>query len=82
MLLLAATFILVAAGQLLYVVTGSSFAFYACVFMAGAAFNLPLMIMIYLYLLWWNPGKYKEYEMKKLRRERLELARAQVEKND
>ena len=54
----------------------NSIVFYVGTFMCGVLSLLPIWILVGLYLLWWNPAKYKEYEMKKLRRQRqLELER-------
>lgn len=47
----------------------NSIVFFVGTFMCGILSLLPIWILVVLYLLWWNPRKYKEYGMKKLRRE-------------
>jgi len=49
---------------------GNGYVLYVGAFVAGILSLLPLMLLVGLYLLWWNPEKYKEYEMKNRRRQR------------
>ena len=50
--------------------TNSSFIFYVGIFICGILFIYPLMLLIAVFLLWKNPQKYKEYEMKQLRKKK------------
>jgi hypothetical protein len=70
---------LVAAALYIFNVTGNWVGYYACLFVAGLAFYLPSLFLFSMLLLWWNPHKYKEYGAKKLRKERLDKERAQVD---
>ena len=67
MLIIAPAWILL--GYLLSYATGLDYFHYLGFFLAGATFHLPLALLIGLYLLWWNPSKYKEYGMKMRRRQ-------------
>ncbi len=46
-------------------------------FLAIALLLIFLRMFIPLFLIWWNPAKYKEYEMKQLR-----LKRKQEQENE
>jgi hypothetical protein len=57
----------------------SSLILYLFVFLAGMVAYWPLLGSIALFLLWWNPAKYKEYRMKQARLKRKE--ELELEKN-
>ena len=65
--LLVASFLLLSKGIVLNLIVGATIVYLVLLFSAGSAFYLPLALMINLYLLWWNPEKYKEYDRKKRR---------------
>jgi len=55
--------------------------FYVGILIATALLVQPILITLGLFLLWKNPAKYKEYDMKKRRRQRqLELEKRIDEK--
>lgn len=49
---------------------GSNVVFYLFVLLSGVTAGWPLLLSRGIFLLWWNPEKYKEYEMKEARRRR------------
>ncbi|CAN5376780.1 hypothetical protein BH10ACI2_BH10ACI2_21920 [soil metagenome] len=46
---------------------GNPFAFWGGVVISGFFLLAPIRMIFAIYLLWWNPRKYKEYEMKQRR---------------
>ena len=68
MLLFSLVFPLI--GYTLSLVLDNNLFFYFSVLFSGILIVLPSLLLLNVYLLWWNPAKYKEYSMKKRRRER------------
>jgi hypothetical protein len=52
--------------------TGSNLVFYIGIYICGVLTFIPLQILIRIFLLLVNPGKYKEYQMKQFRIKREE----------
>jgi hypothetical protein len=69
--------VLVIAGLFLSEVLDNRIIFYVSVFVSGILIFVPGLLLLNLYLLWWNPAKYKEYSMKKRKREREVAKRAE-----
>jgi len=55
--------------------TNSNLIFYFGIYVCGVLSFIPLWILIGFLLLLINPGKYKEYEMKQLRKKKAEQKR-------